>query len=115
MKFSVENIEGIVVFTLKNQKVDSSISPELKAKLLIIAQPDIEALVIDLTLVEMIDSSGIGAFLLAERQLSDNGVPMMFVGANNMIIDTLKLLNLDELFDFYETTDEAVKEIEANR
>ena len=115
MKFSIENIDRIVVFTLKNKNVDSQISPRLKAELLIICQPDIEALVVDLSNVESIDSSGIGSFLLAERQLSDYGVPMLFVGVNSNILDTLKMLNLDVLFDFYESVDEALADLEANR
>jgi anti-anti-sigma factor len=115
MKYSIENIERIVVFTIKNKNVDSQISPKLKAELLIICQPDIEALVVDLSNVDSIDSSGIGSFLLAERQLSDYGVPMLFVGVNQNILSTLKMLNLDVLFDFYDKVDDALADIEASR
>ena len=114
MKYSIENIDNIVIFNLKNESVDSRISADLKAKLLIVCQPDIDALIMDITHVQGFDSSGIGSLLLAERQLAESEVPMLIVGANDSIQEMFKLLRLDELFDFYPTVDEALKDLAEN-
>jgi anti-anti-sigma factor len=111
MEYSIENIDQIVIFGIKNKDINSNISADLKEQLLILSQPDIKALVVDISEVQTIDSAGIGSFLLAERQLSDHGVPMAFVGANGVIKSTMRMLNLDQLFDFFETKDEAKKTI----
>jgi anti-anti-sigma factor len=107
MKYTIEHIDSIVVFAIKNKKIDTEISADLKEQLLIVSQPDIKALIVDITDVESIDDSGISSFLLAERQLSDHGVPMAFVGACDNIQETLRILNLHKLFDFFDTTEEA--------
>ena len=112
MKYSIENIDNIVIFVLKNEVVDSKISAELKAKLLITCQPDIEALIMDITHVQSFDSAGIGSVLLAERQLAEYEVPMLIVGANSFIHEMFQLLRLDDLFDFYPTVEEALKDLE---
>ncbi len=111
MKYSIENIDGIVIFGIMNKNINSNISAELKEQMLIVSQPDIKALVVDISEVETIDSSGIGSFLLAERQLSDHGVPMAFVGTNENIKNTMIMLKLDKLFDFFDTNDDAKKTI----
>ena len=115
MKYSIKSIDRIVIFKIKNRNVDSKISPQVKEQLLIISQPDIEALILDVSDVETIDSSGIGSFLLAERQLSDHGVPMVLVGVCDNIKKTMQILNLDQLFDFFDTSDEAIAAIEDAR
>jgi anti-anti-sigma factor len=111
MKYSIENIDQIVIFGIKHKNVNSNISADLKEQLLILSQPDIKALVVDISEVETIDSAGIGSFLLAERQLSDHGVPMAFAGANETIKNTMTMLNLDKLFDFFDTAEDAKKTI----
>jgi len=112
MKYSIENNDEVIIFTINNKNINSQISADLKEQMLIISQPDIKALLIDISEVETIDSSGIGSFLLAERQLSDHGVPMAFIGASDAIKSTMKILNIDKLFDFFDTVEEARKVID---
>lgn len=71
MKFTVDHDDNVVIFTLKEQRLDSSTAPEIKAELLIVCQPTISALVVDLSRVDYADSSGLSALLLAYRQLRD--------------------------------------------
>lgn len=112
MKYSIENNDEVIIFTINTKNINSEISADLKEQMLIISQPDIKALLIDISEVETIDSSGIGSFLLAERQLSDHGVPMAFIGASDAIKSTMKILNIDKLFDFFDTIEEARKVID---
>lgn len=111
MKFSTEQADNIVIFTLKNKTINSEIAPELKAQLLILCQPEIEALIIDLQNVDNIDSSGIGAFLLAQRQMNEYGLPIILAGVNPIIISILQMLHLEELFDIFPSVEEAIKEL----
>ena len=112
MKYSIENNDEVIIFTINTKNINSEISADLKEQMLIISQPDIKALLIDISEVETIDSSGIGSLLLAERQLSDHGVPMAFIGASDAIKSTMKILNIDKLFDFFDTIEEARKVID---
>ena len=69
MKFTVEQDDDIVIFTLKEPKLDSLNAPDVKAELLIIGQPNVIGLIIDLSKVTFCDSAGLSAHLLAHRQL----------------------------------------------
>lgn len=115
MHFTVEHRDNIVIFTLKNQNVDSDVSAKFKAKLLILAQPDLDAMIIDLTSVESIDSSGLGALLLAHRQLKENAIPVILTGVQDFVMSLMRMTHLDDLFEFYQTVEEAIVDIEDSR
>jgi len=108
MKFTVEHIDNLVIFTLKDRKINSELSSELKTQFLILSQPDISALVLDLSSVEFIDSSGLGALLLSHRQLKEYGIPVILVGLQEMIIKLLKISYIDHLFKYYDTVEEVI-------
>ncbi len=109
MNFTIENRDGFVIFTLKNKKLDSQTSPQLKAELLILCQPDIKGLIIDISDVEYIDSSGLGAFLLAHRQLKDYDKSIILVGAQEVVKSMISISQLTDLFLMADSIDGAVK------
>ncbi len=108
MRFTVEHIDKIVIFTLKNERLDGEVSAKFKAEILILCQPDIEALIIDLSNVESIDSAGLGALLLAHRQLKDHAIPVILVGIHAFVRTLMNISQLESLFEFYDTLDDAL-------
>lgn len=112
MKFAIERIDNIAVFSLKNKNLTSEISAKFKAELLILCQPDLKALVLDLTNVEYIDSLGLGSLLLAHRQMKDYGIPIYMVGIQEMVMNMLKISRMADLFEFTDTVEAALDEIE---
>jgi anti-sigma B factor antagonist len=112
MQFTIDNRDNIVIFSLKNTTVESKVASEFKAKLLILAQPDIDALILDLTNVQAIDSSGLGALLLAHRQLKEHSIPVILVGVQEFVMSLMNMTRIDELFEFYDTLEEALETFE---
>lgn len=112
MRFSIENQDNIVIFHLKVKSVNSDISAALKAELLIVCQPDIRGMILDLTDVEIMDSAGLGALLLAYRQLTELGIPIMLVGVQEYVFKIMEISQIHGLFDFFDTVEEAVDCIE---
>ncbi len=108
MNFSIENKDNLVIFTLKGRNLDSEISAKLKAELLIVCQPDIKGLVFDLSEIEYVDSSGLGALLLANRQLSDYETPIILVGVQEMVKSMLSISQLTDLFIMLDSQKEAI-------
>jgi anti-anti-sigma factor len=109
MRFSIDRQDNIAIFTLKNNKLDADIAPQLKAELLILCQPELEALVLDMSFVEHVDSTGLGALLLANRQLKDTEAPIILVGVKEMVMKMLSISQLDGIFDYADTVDEAIQ------
>jgi anti-sigma B factor antagonist len=108
MNFTVEKRNNVVIFTLKNVNLDSKISSKLKAEVLILAQPDISALILDLSNVEYVDSNGLGALLLAHRQLKYHDIPVALVGVQDMVMKIITISQIKEIFDYYDTVDDGV-------
>ena len=108
MNFTIERQGKIVIFKLHESKIDSQISPSLKAELLIICQPNIEGLIIDLQNVLSCDSSGLGCLLLAHRQLSEHSIPVILVNASHTVKTLLSISQIESLFEYYNSTQEAL-------
>lgn len=112
MNYSIEHKDKIVIVKVKDETVEGQISADLKAKVLILAQPDIDALIFDLTDVKAIDSSGLGALLLANRQMDEHAIPVILVGVQKFVKSLMSMTRIDEIFDFFDTVDDAVKALE---
>ena len=64
-----------------------------------IAEIDIESCVFDLTNVDMVDSAGLGMFLIAREQAETAGWKLSVKGAQGHVASMLKLTKLSDLLD----------------
>lgn len=108
MNFRTENQNNNVIFTVLEKSVENKIAAELKANILIVAQPDISSLILDMSHIAVIDSSGLGALLLAHRQLKDHKIPIVLVGLNHFIKNLLNITRIGDIFLYAKSVEEAV-------
>jgi len=73
---------------------------------------DVEALIIDLSNVKQSDSAGLGALLLAHRQMNEHEAPVILVGASDRIMSLLRISQLDWLFEHAPTVEGALSMLE---
>ncbi len=111
MRYTVEHRDNIVIFTINNDNITGEISSTLKAEILIVCQPDIDAMILDLTKVESIDSAGLGALLLAHRQLKEHNIPTYLVGVNELVHTLMSISQIDNLFVIYANVDEVFADL----
>jgi len=111
MRFSVEQQDTVAIFTLKESCLDAVLSPDVKAELLIICQPTLEALIIDLSMVQLCDSAGLSALLLAQRLMKEHEAPVILVGASDRIKSLLRISQLEWLFEYYATVEDAIGDL----
>lgn len=64
-----------------------------------IADIDINSCVFDLTEVDMVDSAGLGMFLIAREQAETAGWKLSVTGAQGHVASMLKLTKLSDLLD----------------
>ena len=102
MNFDIHKNGTATVFKLKERKLDSSVSPELKGEFLILCKPKVDNLVIDLADVEFCDSSGLSALLIADRKMKEHGGKVKLVNVHKKVASLLKISMLDRLFDIKE-------------
>jgi len=103
MNFDLEKDGAEVVLRLKERKLDSSVSPELKGEFLILCRPKLETLTIDLADVEFCDSSGLSALLIADRKMKEHGGKVTLINVHKKVMSILKISMLDRVFDIRET------------
>lgn len=109
MKFDVAKNGTSAVLTIKERKLDVSISPELKGEFILLCRPQVKSLIVDLTEVEFCDSSGLSALLIAERQMRQHGGQVKLVGVHKKVLSLLKISQLDKVFQLFDSIAKAQK------
>ena len=99
MKFEVQKNAASILFKLKERKLDSSIAPELKGEFLLLCNPKIDTLVIDLAAGEFCDSSGLSALLIADRKMKEHGGKVRLAHVHKKVAGLLKISMLDRVFE----------------
>ncbi len=113
MRFSVDQDDELVVFTIKEPVLDSTNAPDVKSELLIICQPHVKALVIDLSMVQLCDSQGLSALLLASRQMKENEGFLILVGVQEQVRRLFDISHIADLFEFQDSVEAAIRWLEA--
>jgi len=108
MHFTIDQEDATIIFRLKEARLDSANASSLKAEFLILAQPDVESLIVDLSEVQYVDSAGLSALLLAQRQQSAHGGDVRLVGASESVQSLLRLTQLDRVLPQFTTLEEAM-------
>ncbi|HYM20814.1 MAG TPA: STAS domain-containing protein [Candidatus Kapabacteria bacterium] len=109
MNFTIEQKEHAAIFRPQETRLDSVVAPDLKAEFLILAQPDVATLVIDLSDVTYVDSAGLSALLLARRQQSSHEGDVRLVNVSDDVRSLLELTQLNRVFPIYETVQQALE------
>ncbi len=110
MKIDIKKNTDYTIVTIKDHKLDATISSELKAELLILCQPPLQNLIIDLSQVDFCSSHGLRALLIANRQMRACGGKLSLVGVQPKVQSLLKISYLDTLaFTVFSTIAEATK------
>lgn len=102
MNIDVQKNGESVTLKLKERKLDSSISPELKGEFLLVCKPKVERLIVDLADVEFCDSSGLSALLIADRKMKEHGGGVKLINVHKKVASLLKISMLDRVFDIEE-------------
>jgi anti-sigma B factor antagonist len=107
--FQVDTMPDCVVVTAAGE-IDMSTSPGLD-RAVEESLRSAPCLVIDLTRVEFMDSSGLGALLEARNQAREHGGSMLLVHPPEVVRNLLVRTQLQQTFTVYDTVDEATAAI----
>ena len=73
MKYSIDKQEKYALFNLDEENLNSNNAPNLKSEFVILKNEGIKNLILDLSAVKFVDSSGLSAILTANRLWQDGG------------------------------------------
>lgn len=87
--------------------IDLHVSPEVRASLLEVVDQKPKRLVVDMSGVPYVDSSGIAVLILAKQTLDEHGGRFMLAGAQEPVRIILESARLDQYFQLFPTLEEA--------
>lgn len=88
-------------------EIDLAVVPDLVTELEYAITQLSPHVVVDLTRVDFIDSSGLGALVMARRKAQDLGGEVALAGGGEQIRELLALTNLTELFPVHTSVTDA--------
>lgn len=107
MKFTVDKREKYLSFTLDEDKLDSTIAPQLKSELLILSTEGYRNMIFDLSKVKFVDSSGLSAILIGNRLCKDSGGTFVLTSVQESVMKLVKISQLDSILVILPTESEA--------
>lgn len=107
MNFELKKYENYSLGKLVDEKLDSSSSPDLKTELTKHAQEGAKSLIMDMSEVKYVDSSGLSALLVGNRAFDQQGAFVLF-GLNDHVEKLIKISQLDKVLNILPTKEEAV-------
>lgn len=107
MKYSIDKKEQYVIFSPLEEKLDSLLAPQLKSELLTIHAEGFENLVLDMSQIKYVDSSGLSALLVGDREFGRNGGIFVISGVQDHVMKLLKISMLDKKLNLVSSLEEA--------
>ena len=109
MEFKVKQAEQYSIFTLQNENLNSIIAPELKSKLVLLASGGTKNLILDLSDVKFVDSSGLSAILTGNRLWNGDEGTFILTGIEHSAVKKLiEISRLDTVLKIIPTLSESV-------
>lgn len=108
MKFSVDKQDKYTLLTLGEEKLDSTISPELKSEFVNLQTTGVTSLILNLAATKYADSSGLSALLVGNRTFSENGGSFVLAGITPFVEKLLTISQLTSVLNIVPTNEEAV-------
>ena len=109
MSFTVNKAEDILTVVLKNKRATVDISDNFKDKINKEIEQGNFKVIVDLSIVEYVDSSFLGALVAGLKRATMKNGDLKLVSLQPPVRAMFDLTRLYRIFDIYETMDDAVK------
>jgi anti-sigma B factor antagonist len=107
MEIPVDMVDSIAVAAVPVDELDASNAGDFKRDIAPVLQGN-SKVVLDLSRLRFVDSSGLGAMLSCLRQLSAKSGDLKLCGMSKQVRGLFELVRMHRIFDIYQTKEEAV-------
>ncbi|MDQ2868698.1 MAG: STAS domain-containing protein [Verrucomicrobiota bacterium] len=114
MRLKELEVEGIAVFAISGE-VDLHFAPALRSLFAAKVKARCPALILDLSGVDYIDSTGLATLIEYFRDASEYGGVLCLAGLNEKLKPVFDIVRFDQVLSIFPTVDEAVKAIQQGR
>jgi anti-sigma B factor antagonist len=110
LQVSVEHVDGVARCVIVGE-VDMATTPQLRDELIGLVDAGELRLVLDVSGVPFLDSTGLGVLMEVHRRLRDNTGAVALVGARPPLIRLLTITNLSRALPVYRSVEDAIAAI----
>ena len=108
MKYSIEKQERYAVLSLQEENLNSVLAPGLKSELVILSNEGVPHLILNLSDVKYVDSSGLSAILTANRLWKSLGSFVLTGIKHATVRKLIEISRLDTVLTIIPTVEESV-------
>ncbi len=108
MKFSIDKKEKYSVLSLEEENLNSTVAPDLKSEFVILSSEGISNLILDLSEVRYVDSSGLSAILTANRLWKNDGSFILTGIVHDSVKKLIEISRLDTVLTIVPTVKESI-------
>lgn len=107
MQLAHEKRDKVVIVTLLEKRLDEIITADFKKQMEAFITDGQALFILDLSEVNFVDSSGLGAIIACLRMLGGKG-DLLIAGASDKVIRFFKLTRMDRVFQIFSSSQEAL-------
>ena len=112
MQFRKEQKDDITIIAISGKIIGAPDVASINNIFSETVQDDRIKVIIDLNELEMINSSGLGSLIANMTSLKKKGGRLKFANISDNVLHVLKITRLDQVFEIYDSLDEALNSFE---
>ncbi|MBV6645530.1 MAG: STAS domain-containing protein [Cyclobacteriaceae bacterium] len=110
MNYTVNKKENYTILVLEEEKLDTTVAPDLKSEFIKIQTEGSKSLIINLSKVKYTDSSGLSALLVGNRLFGEEG-NFVLCEVQEHVMKLIGISQLDKVINIQSTQEEAADSI----
>ncbi|MGB0845377.1 MAG: STAS domain-containing protein [Thiolinea sp.] len=107
MKLTTQNHDDFTMLKIEEARLDAANAPDLRVKVGEVLEAGAQRIVLDISDVEFMDSSSLGAMVSILKMVGGSG-DLVVAGAHGIVADLFKLTRMDKVFRMAEDADGAI-------
>lgn len=108
MSLTSTEMDGTQIVTVNAERIDAAMAIQFKEDMRVETEVGPERVVLDLSHVNFVDSSGLGAIVAAMKQLGKDR-RLDLAGLTPMVDKVFRLTRMDTVFNLYDTLQDALE------
>lgn len=109
LQYNSQEKAGVLIFSIEEERITHDHAAALKETIFLKIADGYSRIVLDLSRVKEIDSSGLGALLFAKRQADSSQGDLKLAAASESVENIIRIAQLSRVFDLHNSVEAAVE------